>query len=172
MPARTTTFDLRSLKLLPGAAKVLELSVALGTFDFGRDHYDVIPDPAAVRLDVSRMTGDGYALRLRFEAGVHGPCMRCLQPAVPVFEVDAREVSAPGGGEELQCEYLDGDEVLDVAQWAHDAFALALPQTIVCREACAGLCAQCGADLNLEPDHEHERPPDPRWAKLRELELE
>jgi uncharacterized metal-binding protein YceD (DUF177 family) len=27
---------------------------------------------------------------------------------------------------------------------------------------------ECGKDLNVEP-HEHEKPPDPRWAALRDL---
>ena len=98
--------------------------------------------------------------------------MRCLDPAEPSFEVDAREVSQPGGGEELSSPYLAEDEELHLAQWARDALALALPAQITCREDCAGLCAQCGANLNEEHDHEHEAAPDPRWAKLGELKFE
>jgi uncharacterized protein len=117
------------------------------------------------------MTHDGWALRLRFAAALAGPCMRCLGEAAPQFEVDAREVDQAGGGDELSSPYVD-DDVLDVAAWARDAFALALPALVVCREDCAGLCPLCGANLNAEPDHAHEREPDPRWAKLRELRLE
>jgi uncharacterized protein len=44
---------------------------------------------------------------------------------------------------------------------------------VLCREDCAGLCPICAADLNeAGPEHHHERPADPRWAKLSELELE
>ena len=56
--------------------------------------------------------------------------MRCLEPAAPSFEVDAREVSQPGGGEELSSPYV-ADEELALAQWARDALALALPAQIV-----------------------------------------
>jgi uncharacterized protein len=84
--------------------------------------------------------------------------------------VDAREIDQPGGGEELDSPYLEGEE-LDLTGWAHDALALALPAQIVCTEACRGLCASCGANLNEDPGHAHEREPDPRWAKLRELNL-
>jgi uncharacterized protein len=98
--------------------------------------------------------------------------MRCLQPAAPRFEVDAREVDRPGEGEELDSPYVSADQVLDVRAWARDALALELPAQIVCREDCAGLCAQCGADLNADPDHAHEPEPDPRWAKLRELKFD
>ena len=97
--------------------------------------------------------------------------MRCLEPASPSFAVDAREVDQAGGGDELSSPYVDGEE-LDLASWARDAFALALPAQLLCREDCAGLCPECGADLNADPSHAHERAPDPRWAKLRELHLE
>ena len=129
------------------------------------------PALVPVRLDVSRTTGNGYALRLRFTAALEGPCMRCLEPAAPSFEVDAREVSQPGGGEELSSPYV-ADEELALAQWARDALALTLPAQIVCREDCAGLCGQCGANLNEDPEHHHEAAPDPRWAKLGELKFD
>jgi len=35
--------------------------------------------------------------------------MRCLEPAAPLVAVDAREVDLPGGGEELDSPYVDGD---------------------------------------------------------------
>jgi uncharacterized protein len=97
--------------------------------------------------------------------------MRCLEQAGHEIDVDAREIDQPGGGEELSSPYVDGDE-LDLASWARDALALALPAQIVCREDCAGLCAICGQNLNEDPGHEHEREPDPRWAALRELKLD
>ncbi len=53
---------------------------------------------SSVRLDISRTTGEGYALRLRFDATLSGPCMRCLAPAESALQVDAREVSQPGEG--------------------------------------------------------------------------
>jgi uncharacterized protein len=130
-------------------------------------------EPAEIEaiIDVSRTTHGGYALRLRFSAGITGPCMRCLEPAMPKTAVDAREVDQPGGGEDLRSPYVKGEE-LDLAAWARDAYALTLPAQVVCREDCAGLCPECGANLNEQPDHAHEREPDPRWAKLRELRFE
>jgi uncharacterized protein len=98
--------------------------------------------------------------------------MRCLNPAGQEFEVDAREVSIPGGGDELVSPYVES-EVLSLDAWAHDALALLLPATVLCRADCKGLCPECGIDLNLAPpEHGHERGLDPRWAKLTELKLE
>jgi uncharacterized protein len=171
MAALTDTFDLGKLSLSSGEGRRLTLGVALGDFDFGGTTYAIEPAQVDVTLDVSRMTHEGFALRLRFTAGLTGPCMRCLEPAAPTVDIDAREVNQADGGEELSSPYVDGD-VLDLAQWARDAYALALPNQVVCREDCAGLCPECGANLNDDPAHAHERAPDPRWAKLRELRLE
>jgi uncharacterized protein len=170
--SRTDVFDLGRLRLTSGEGRRLELETALQPLEFAGQRYEVIPANVPVVLDVSRMTGGGYSLRLRFSAALRGPCMRCLRDAQPSTSVDAREVDQPGGGEELTSPYL-GEEELDLAQWANDAFALALPAQVVCREDCAGLCPECGADLNeAGPEHSHEAAPDPRWAKLRELKLD
>ena len=171
MPPLADTFDLAGLKLSPGEGRRLDLEVALGEFDFSDERY-ATPATVPVRLDVSRMVGGGHSLRLRFESEISGPCMRCLEAAAPVTEVDAREVDQPGGGEELTSPYVDGDE-LDLRAWARDAYALALPAQVVCTPDCAGLCPECGANLNTAgPEHHHEPEPDPRWAKLRELRLD
>jgi uncharacterized protein len=170
MPARADSFDLGGLKLSPGEGRRLDLEVALGAFDFSDERYET-PPSVPVRLDVSRMVGGGYSLRLRFASELSGPCMRCLEAASPETPVDAREVDQPGGGEELTSPYVNGDE-LDLRAWAHDALALALPSQVLCRPECLGLCPQCGANLNADPEHAHAAAPDPRWAKLRELKFE
>ena len=171
MAAHTDSFDLAKLNLSSGEGRRLTLGVALDPFEFAGTKYAVDPARIDVTLDISRMTHDGYALRLRFAAALVGPCMRCLEDATPSIDVDAREVDQVGGGEELSSPYVESG-VLDLAQWARDAYALTLPNQVVCRVDCAGLCPECGANLNDEPGHGHERAPDPRWAKLRELRLE
>jgi DUF177 domain-containing protein len=169
MSLRTDTFDLGGLHLSAGEGRRLDLNVAIEPFSLAGERYAVGPELVPVHLDVSRTNAQGYALRLRFAARLTGPCMRCLEPADPSFEVDAREVSQPGGGEELTSPYVEEGE-LDLRAWARDALALALPTQLLCRDDCAGLCAVCGANLNqTEVDHSHPRGPDPRWAKLSEL---
>jgi len=171
MAVRTDTFDLAGLRLGTGEGRHLQLDVAIEPFALGGERYPVDPRLVPVRLDISRTSGHGYALRLRFEARVTGPCMRCLEPSAPRFEIDAREVSQPGGGEELSSPYVTHEE-LDLSAWARDALALTLPVTLLCRPDCAGLCAECGANLNAAPAHDHPSAPDPRWAKLSELRFE
>ena len=172
MAALTQTFDLAPLKLSPGEGRRIELSVPIDPLQLGGESYRAQPAGVPVVLDVSRMMGGGYALRLVLSAALVGPCMRCLQDAAPQVQVQAREVDVPGEGEELESPYVHA-EVVDVAGWARDAFALAAPAKVLCREDCLGLCPECAADLNeAGPEHHHERAPDSRWAKLSELKLD
>jgi uncharacterized protein len=197
-PLRTDTFDLGGLRLTSGEGRRLDLNVAIEPFSLAGETYPVQPEKVPVRLDISRTTGDGYALRLRFEASLAGPCMRCLEPASPTFKVDAREVSQPtesrathssgpagrahpargrtrhkdDSSDELTSPYVENG-VLDLHAWARDALALSVPANVLCRADCAGLCTVCGANLNeADPDHGHERAPDPRWAALSELRFD
>jgi DUF177 domain-containing protein len=191
-PIRTDTFDLGGLRLTSGEGRRLDLHVAVEPFTLGGERYPVAPELVPVRLDISRTTGGGYALRLRFGASLEGPCMRCLEPANPSFAVDVREVSQPpdpralrtpsAGGrgrakatdpdDELSSPYVE-DGVLDLHAWARDALALSVPSNLLCREDCQGLCPVCGTNLNeAGPEHQHERSPDPRWAALSELRFE
>jgi uncharacterized protein len=172
MALRTDTFDLGALGLGVGEARRLDVHVAIDPFTLGGERYQANPKLVPARLDVSRTTGDGYVLRLRFRASLTGPCMRCLEPAAPALAVDAREVSQPGAGDELKSPYLEHG-VLNVHRWAGDSALLALPAVVLCKPECRGLCAVCGADLNTAgPDHHHAPEPDSRWAKLSEIRFE
>jgi uncharacterized protein len=107
---------------------------------------------------------------LSFRARIHGPCYRCLSDAVIDVPISAREYQAtnPGESEELQTPYVVDDN-LDLSAWARDALALALPDKILCRADCAGLCPVCGRDLNVEPHKHDDAEDDPRWGALAEL---
>src|ERR1700709_299582 len=101
MPLMTDTFDLGGLRLRSGEGRRLDLSVTIDPLQLSEERYEVeLAGP--VRLDVSRMTGGASALRLRLGATLTGACMRCLKPAQGFYEVDAREFSLPGEGEELE----------------------------------------------------------------------
>jgi uncharacterized protein len=171
MSAALRRIDLVRLSLSSGQAEHLELDVPLERVELGGQAYQP-PERTAARVDVSR-TASGYALRLRFDGELSGPCMRCLEPAELAVEVDAREVDQAGGGEELTSPYVS-EGVLDVEHWANDAFVLALPEKLLCRPDCAGLCPVCGESLNdADPEaHRHPSGGDPRMAKLRELKLD
>ena len=165
-------FDLGSLRLQSGEGRRLALDVTVEPLTLAGQSYVVTPVPIPVALDISRTTGAGYALRLRLAATVHGPCMRCLEPADLSLTVDAREVSVPGETDELDSPYVEA-EVLALGDWAREAIALALPATVLCRPDCAGLCPICGENLNTAgAAHKHDPEPNARWSKLAELRFD
>jgi uncharacterized protein len=116
MAPRTDIFDLGRLQLSSGMGRRVDLSVQLDAFEFGGQRYAAQASLTPVVLDVSRMVG-GYALRLRFESTLDGPCVRCLEAAGVTVQVDERQIDQPGEDEDLNSEYLKGDE-LDVHAWA------------------------------------------------------
>ena len=168
MGGTTDIFDLGRLNLHSGEGRRLELDVMLDRLKLGGQDYVIDGRLVPVVLDVSHTTS-GWSLRLRFDVKLQGPCMRCLEEANRVISIESREVDQPGGGEDLQSPYVENEQ-LNLHAWARDALALDLPATIVCKDDCAGLCPICGENLNENP-HEHDKPADPRWAKLSELKL-
>jgi uncharacterized protein len=78
------------------------------------------------------------------------------------------QATSPDESDELRTPYVVDDR-LDLSAWARDAVALALPDKILCRPDCAGICPVCGRDLNREPHEHEEKEADPRWAALSEL---
>ncbi len=164
-----TTFDLRSLKIRAGEEHREAKDVALPALELGGQRYIPVPETVAAAFSAVRAT-TGIVLQLRFDARLHGPCVRCLADAVLEVPIAATEYQAtsPGDADELRTPYLK-DDVVDLSAWARDALVLALPEQILCRPDCAGLCPACGRDLNLEP-HTHElSETDPRWAALEAL---
>lgn len=164
-----TTLDLRSLRLRSGDQWRGERELQLEPFDLGGQRYLPVPQVVPADVTVTR-AASGTVFELRFRARLHGPCFRCLDDAVLDVPVEAREYQAasPGGDDELQTQYLDDDR-LDLTAWARDAIALELPDKILCRPECAGLCAVCGKNLNDEPHTHEEEHGDPRWAALEAL---
>jgi len=167
-----TTFDLRTLRLRSGDQAREGVEIELEPLVLGGQTYEPRPNPAPAELTVTRASS-GTVLELALDVSLEGPCFRCLGDAGLPLSLRLREYEAakPEGEDDLQTEYLEDDKV-DLSSWARDAIALALPDQILCRDDCAGLCPVCGKDLNAEP-HEHaEERTDPRWEKLSELRRE
>jgi uncharacterized protein len=168
--AEPLNIDLDTLALRSGEAERLEIDLEPEVPLLGGEELPIESTPIASVIDVSRTTS-GYALRLRGDVVVGGICARCLGPARLELEIDAREVDQDDSDDsDLRSPYV-ADGLLEPVRWLHDAIVLALPERVLCRSDCAGLCPVCGVSLNeVDPaTHVHEHEPDPRFAKLREL---
>jgi uncharacterized protein len=164
-----THLDLRQLRIRSGEQFRDTRAVRLEPLELGGQHYLPVPEEPDADIVVTR-TSSGLLFELALDARLHGPCFRCLEDAALALPLKAREYHAtsPGESDELVSPYV-AENQLDLSAWARDTLALALPDKILCREDCAGLCPECGKNLNAEP-HEHEdTTADARWAALGEL---
>ena len=163
-----TTLNLRTIKLRSGEQFRDELEIELEPLELGGQSYLPVPQKVPAEVTITRAS-TGTVFELSYRVHLHGPCYRCLEDASLELPISAREYQATTPeSDEMRTPYLDDDK-LDLSAWARDAVALALPDKILCRADCAGLCPVCGRDLNREP-HEHEdQGGDDRWAKLAEL---
>jgi DUF177 domain-containing protein len=163
-----TSFSLGSVKLRPGEQHREELEVELPAFAFGGQRYVPVPEKVPAELEITR-ANTGTVFVLAFRARLHGPCYRCLGDAVLEVPIRAREYQDESPeDDQMTTPYVAGGN-LEVSAWARDAVALALPDKILCRPDCAGLCPVCGKNLNDEPHVHEESEPDPRWAVLEAL---
>jgi uncharacterized protein len=163
------SFNLRQLKLRSGEQYRDEVELELEPFELGGERYLPVPGTVPAELTITR-AATGTVFQLAFTARLHGPCYRCLDDAVLELSLAGREYQAtnPEGSDELRTPYLV-DHKLDLTAWARDTVALALPDKILCRADCAGLCPVCGKNLNLEPHTHEEEHGDSRWAALEAL---
>jgi uncharacterized protein len=58
---------------------------------------------------------------------------------------------------------------LDPGQAVREELILAVPDYVVCREECRGICPRCGADLNTGTCACEQKPVDSRWSSLEAL---
>jgi uncharacterized metal-binding protein YceD (DUF177 family) len=175
MPAVSDIIDLGQLGLKPGGGIRFEALVPVGDFIFGGQRYKLSEDPVEVGVDVSR-TSTGYVIRLRADDALEGPCMRCYGDYKMALSIDHSEVHEPHLDSDLASEYVKGND-LDLSWLVHDAIGLTLPTSISSPVDDQGFCIECTdsrdqlVHLVAEEPEPEAAEPDPRWAKLRELEL-
>jgi uncharacterized protein len=151
-----------------------------------REMSRTIPAPADLGFDVIGVAqGSDLALDLRLEsvsegvlvsgtarAELSGECARCLDPLTSRLEVEFQQLYVYPGNEIDDEDDETGrliDDCADLEPVIRDAVVLALPLAPLCRDDCAGLCAECGARLDdVGPAHRHEIE-DSRWSALRVL---
>lgn len=158
----------------PGASRAVDLVLPVPA------DFDV---PLVTVREPLRLTGvvesvvDGLLVRGALEADAAASCARCLEPVedhvraefaelfTDPLSLEPEERDAQDGGYEITDAHIDLDALL------RDALAPALPAKPLCREDCAGLCAQCGVNRNETDCDCVDETTDARWAALEGLRL-
>jgi uncharacterized protein len=127
--------------------------IGLESKDFeGHDTFDR-PITANVFLNKSNHV---YHVKLRVHAEAHFLCDRCLEDVQRriegSFEIIFSDLmsAAESAHEETEMRRLDTKKVNEIVldKDVGDTLTLALPNKVLCKDDCKGLCDQCGADLN------------------------
>jgi uncharacterized protein len=172
--------DTRELGRRPGSMRELRRHAPAPE---GLGLVDLIGVPVGAELDLDlrlESVMEGVLVSGTVTGPLEGECGRCLEPVHDRVEVtlqelyvyadrqdrhDKRDASADEGDDEEEVSRMQGD-LLDLEPALRDAVVLALPLTPLCREDCAGLCAECGERLDdLPEDHTHDAV-DARWGAL------
>jgi uncharacterized protein len=173
-PRAPLVLDTRELGRRPGSERRVTRTVPAPA-DLGIEVLRV-PEDSSVELDLRlEAVVEGVLVTGTARAGLVGECVRCLAEVDDTIDSDLTELFVYDDGkdeaaddEDDETSRLQGD-LLDLEPVLRDAVVLALPFQPLCREDCPGLCAECGARLADDPEHQHEEPVDPRWAALQGL---
>ena len=126
-----------------------------------------VPQDSDVELDLTlQSVSEGVLVSGTATVELHGQCARCLTDIEDEQSFDVQELFFYPGREMEEDESLIVDELIDLEEALRDAVVLELPFTPLCEDDCLGLCPECGADLNDDPEHTHDQRIDPRWEKL------
>lgn len=129
-----------------------------------------------VSLELRNESRSGIRAAGRLSGDARLVCRRCLSPVDVTFEssLDARfrdpELVTPG--EDGVWALDPGEDAVDLSEPIREELWLALPDYVVCEEACEGLCPGCGVRLGEEECRCPPPPPDPRWEALEGLREE
>mgnify|MGYP004663339685 FL=1 len=97
-------------------------------------------------------------------------CDRCLTPLeLPVDRIVSHTVVRTVNGEDDETFLVAKDGIVELSELATNDILPELPQRILCREDCKGLCPACGKNLNEGPCACHRESGDPRLDALRRL---
>ena len=172
-PRKPLVLDTRELGRRPGSMRTVRFPApAPGDL---RVELIGVPPGSEIDLDLRlESVMEGVLVSGTAAVELTGECGRCLEPVTETMTVPLQELFAyPDSttdttADEDETARMEGD-FLDLEPTLRDAVVLALPLTPLCREDCAGLCAECGERLDdLPEDHTHEVT-DARWSALQDL---
>ncbi len=146
------------------------------------DEVDLIYPEVQATVEV-----DGHTHRLRDLVTVRGnisatlerPCDRCLEPAsvdisIPLHVIiqirSVRAETEEGDDGEFIITVPEDDTEVDLTELIRHRVSVEMPMVIHCREECAGLCSECGENLNDGQCRCTENV-DSRWDTLKSIDF-
>ncbi len=124
-------------------------------------------EPIKVKIVVARAK-EGIAVGGYVKTAIEHPCTRCLTPVRVEINGTIEALYLPeetrGRSREMELENLKNviyysNPVVDLTERIIEAMIVEVPQQVLCRPDCKGLCPYCGVSLNEHPDHVCDKAP-------------
>jgi uncharacterized protein len=150
-----------------------------GEYNVDMIRFSGVPTPVEVSPFSVKVTNERGS-RLIIEADISGKaklqCSRCLKEVPQDFSFSIDEVFSISDEEIIvdpdeDGEWFAGSEA-DIDQMISDEIQLILPQSVLCREDCKGLCPVCGCDRNTTDCGCDTTVLDPRMAKFLDFKID
>ncbi len=149
------------------------------TYPAGAVDYPKFRQTGPLRVQaVAELVEGEIRIRGHLEACMEAECDRCIAaveiPVAQDFDLSYRPVATIAREEEIE---VPGDELdvgfysgpgVELADVIREQTILSLPMKRVCRPDCKGLCAGCGANLNVEACRCRQPADDSPFASLRQ----
>lgn len=139
---------------------------------------DPLFDTVDARLDDAvrvsgRLTAAGagrYYWRGAIDTRVRAQCRRCLADVRPELHAAVDVMFTEEADTDDPSVYVlpERARLLDLSEAVREELVLAVPEFVLCREECRGLCPRCGTDRNTKRC-DCTPAADPRWAALEAL---
>jgi uncharacterized protein len=134
--------------------------------------------PVSLAFDIYK-DKDQFRLVGGVQTTLELPCSRCVEPFTSPVDASfdlryhPRTQNVGEGEREVEEDDLSTsfyeDETIDLGQLIREQLYLSLPMKPLCRDACNGLCPQCGTNLNRGTCDCRRDWEDPRLAPLKAL---
>lgn len=175
------TLDLTRLERRDGPVHIQERLAA------GAEIFEGVDLPLAgslsVDLVVSPLDSGEIMVRGSYAGVLARECRRCLDPVEVSLHEEVALLFAPRDERDehaVDPEERDGDVrtfdlasgEIDLGEAIREEVILSAPLYVECDPECRGLCPRCGTNLNESSCDCTRSEPDPRWAALRELNVE
>lgn len=134
------------------------------------------PNEIVVKTDIEKVDKD-YLIKIHIDTTTHLVCDRCGE----VFDKGISEEMTVLSSFKTNHSHLDmSNEIkfistqsgsINITQEVLDQLVLSIPQKILCKDDCQGLCSKCGANLNKTSCKCKKNNIDPRWSELKNIDF-
>ena len=185
MPAKNDQIDVIKPENLRKEPLHLDIAIPEGSIDYAPDIRQLGDLHISGQAEVIEEHGDAggviedIRVRAKFDGRFELLCARCLEPSEQdlkgefdlIFRpssVDARTGERAISEAETEIGYYE-ESGLVLEDVVREQVLLSLPDRLLCKPDCKGLCPQCGQNLNEASCHCDNTTSDPRWNALKDL---